>query len=101
LRKSLSQFVYKHYYTIAVGIFLRVTLIFDWVGGTFLQGGKKFAAQISLLLNYYALQMRFNLHLFFHEQIFIFFKLFRINTPQRNELLTLNHFIGILQSPVA
>jgi len=32
LRKSLSQFVY--YYTIAVGIFLRVTLISDfWLGG--------------------------------------------------------------------
>jgi len=32
-------------------LFLRVTLIFDWAGGAFSQGGKKFAAQISLLLN--------------------------------------------------
>jgi hypothetical protein len=65
LRKSLSQFVYKHYYPIAVGIFLRVTLIFDWVGGAFSQGGKKFAAQISLLLNFILFFILFNYLVYF------------------------------------
>ncbi len=39
--------------------FLRVTLSFDFwlkVGGAFLQGGKKFTVQISLLLNYYIIE---------------------------------------------
>jgi len=51
--KSLSsqQLVFPPLYTI-----LRVTLSSDFwlkVGGALLQGGKKFAAQISLLLNFY------------------------------------------------
>jgi len=43
-------YVDMDWYTVG---FLRLpwVLIFDWVGGAFLQGDKKFAAQISLLLN--------------------------------------------------
>jgi len=59
--------------------FLRVTLNFDWVGGAFSQGGKKFAAQISLLLNYNFINFIRKISLISHKTI----------TEQQSDLILL------------